>query len=182
VAIAIVAELAVRGGETPQLGKKALQALTVRVGGAFGNMVSPAVLEFELDEEIEFLLIQNAAAHGAVEKMPEEHQAFERIYGEIPIDTAFGLKHRRPHFVLRPFKGSPLDAPRDRERQVGLACAELLGIEKPQQGLQDLLRGVFLGQLRMAPCDGAKRAVHDGKKREKEQAIDDSIAENSLGL
>jgi len=61
-------------GNAAQLHDQALQALAmgVRMGGRV--IAIQSAFEFELDEQVEFVRIQDTVADGAVKEMPQEHK------------------------------------------------------------------------------------------------------------
>lgn len=103
----------------------------VRMGGWV--IAIQSVFEFELDEQVEFVRIQDTVADGAVEEMPQEHQPFERIAGTVEIER-FGIrvKDKGTQFMLGPLERSALDAPRNGEAEIVLPGLKLPGVEKAQ--------------------------------------------------
>jgi hypothetical protein len=47
----------------------------------FGTTVLRAVLQLELDQEVQFVTRENTAADSAVEKVSEKHNALEGTFG-----------------------------------------------------------------------------------------------------
>jgi hypothetical protein len=66
-------------GDATQFHDEALQALTMGVRMNGWVIAIRTVFEFELDEQIEFVRIQDPMTDGPVEEMVQEHQPFERI-------------------------------------------------------------------------------------------------------
>jgi hypothetical protein len=122
-----------RPGNAAQLHDQAFQALAmgVRMGGWV--IAIQSVFEFELDEQVEFVGIQDAVADGAVEEMAQEDKPFERIAGTIEIER-FGIrvKDQGTRFMLGPLEGSALDAPRKGEAEIILSGLKLPRVEKAQ--------------------------------------------------
>jgi hypothetical protein len=170
-------------GNATQLHDEALQTLAMGIRMCRGGIAVQSVFKFELDEQVELVPVQNAAADGTIEEMAEQHEPFERIARAIESE-ALGIRRKdeRAQLMLGRFKCRAFDAPRDGKSQIVPARLKLPGIEKAKQRLQDVLRSVFGRKLRITAEHRTHSGVHVGKKREKDDAFRGSIVEGPFRL
>ena len=115
-------------GEPTEFGKDALQALPVSIRGS-RKTVFRTLFKLRLNEQVKLRRAQQTPADRTVEKVAEQGQAFERTARGTLVNLAdFRFEHACPDFPFGPFEDRALDAARNRETEVGLACTELLGI------------------------------------------------------